>query len=205
MMPEFKEPYHGRVITYGEIGCFMSHYNIWTDVIANNYEKVVVFEDDVRFEPYFRTKMQHLLAEINSLRLDWDLIFLGRKILSGMSEPWLENSNVLLHVNYTYWTLGYMLSHSGANKLIAEEPLTKIVPVDEYLPIMYDKHPKEDWKSFYRNRNLKAFSVQPLFVYPTHYTGEEGYLSDTEDSVVMQVPTCEGLSCDQANNTKDEL
>ena len=31
----------------------------------------------------------------------------------------------------------------------------KMVPVDEYLPIMYDKHPNETWKAFYENRNLR--------------------------------------------------
>ncbi len=29
MLPGFSEPYHGRPLTLGEIGCFMSHYNIW--------------------------------------------------------------------------------------------------------------------------------------------------------------------------------
>lgn len=204
MMPEFEEPYHGRPVTYGEIGCFMSHYNIWRDVLKNYYSKVVVLEDDVRFEPYFRSKMEQLLAEIKTLNLEWDLIFLGRKILHGVSEPWVENSNMLVHVNYTYWTLGYMLSNSGARKLITEGPLSKIIPVDEYIPILYDRHPKENWKGYYKNRNLKAYSVHPLFIFPTHYTGEEGYLSDTEDSLVMQVP------CDLKNSnclpvSKDEL
>jgi len=205
MMPEFKEPYHGRPITYGEIGCFMSHWNVWNDVIKKKYSKVIVFEDDVRFEPYFRSKMQRLLAELEAIKLNWDLIFLGRKILNSVTEPWLENSDMLLHVNYTYWTLGYMLSHTGAQKLVAEEPLSKIIPVDEYLPIMYDRHPREDWKSFYQNRDLKAFSVQPLYIYPTHYTGEDGYLSDTEDSLVMAAPSCGKQNCEQTNATKDEL
>ena len=205
MMPEFKEPYHGRPITYGEIGCFMSHWKVWNDVIEKKYSKVVVFEDDVRFEPYFRSKMQRLLAELDAIKLNWDLIFLGRKILNSVTEPWLENSDMLLHVNYTYWTLGYMLSQTGAQKHVAEEPLSKIVPVDEYLPIMYDRHPREDWKSFYQNRDLKAFSVQPLYIYPTHYTGEEGYLSDTEDSLVMAAPSCGKQNCEPSNATKDEL
>ena len=29
MLPGFSEPYHGRPLKLGEIGCFMSHYNIW--------------------------------------------------------------------------------------------------------------------------------------------------------------------------------
>lgn len=36
----------------------------------------------------------------------------------------------------------------------------------------------------FSSRNLLAFSVEPLLVYPTHYTGDDGYISDTETSVV---------------------
>ena len=35
MLPGFSEPYHGRPLTMGEIGCFMSHYNIWKVVSIN--------------------------------------------------------------------------------------------------------------------------------------------------------------------------
>ena len=158
---------------------------------------------------FFRSKMEQLYSEIETLKLDWDLIFLGRKILNSVTEPWVDNSNLILHVNYTYWTLGYMLSNRGARKLVSEAPLSKMVPVDEYLPIMYDRHPRETWKSYYSNRNLKAFSVHPLFIFPTHYSGEEGYLSDTENSQVMQVP-CQSRNskCNNNNNQpaqKDEL
>ena len=120
--------------------------------------------------------------ELESLDLDWDLIFLGRKILRDVEEPWVSGSQVLVHVNYTYWTLAYMLTGRGAQKLVDEGPLAKMVPVDEYLPIMYDRHPKEEWKSHYVNRDLVAFAVHPQFVHPTHYVGDEGYLSDTEDT-----------------------
>ena len=42
MMPEFFEPYHGRPLTYGEIGCFMSHYNIWSEIVDSDLDIVVV-------------------------------------------------------------------------------------------------------------------------------------------------------------------
>ncbi len=31
----------------------------------------------------------------------------------------------------------------------------------------------------------KAYSIAPLLVYPTHYTGEVGYISDTESSEIV--------------------
>ena len=82
-----------------------------------------------------------------------------------------------------------MLSHRGAEKLIGENPLSKMVPVDEYLPIMYDRHPNVTWKSHYTHRNLIAFSVHPLLLFPTHYTGEVGYVSDTEDTPIINSHT----------------
>ncbi len=32
---------------------------------------------------------------------------------------------------------------------------------------------------------FKAYSIAPLLVYPTHYTGEAGYISDTESSEIV--------------------
>lgn len=36
----------------------------------------------------------------------------------------------------------------------------------------------------FADRDLRAFSVEPLLLYPTHYTGEPGYVSDTETSTI---------------------
>ena len=36
----YKDPFGKRDMTFGEIGCFLSHYYIWEDVIRNNYEQV---------------------------------------------------------------------------------------------------------------------------------------------------------------------
>lgn len=111
--------------------------------------------------------------------------YLGRKRLENVDEPYVEGSDILVKAGYSYWTLGYALSYKGAKKLLDGDPLSKLVPVDEYLPILFDKHPKESYKSHFPQRNLVAFSVAPLLLYPTHYTGEKGYVSDTEDSVIM--------------------
>ena len=49
---------------------------------------------------------------------------------------------MLVHVDYSYWTLCYILSYQGAKKLLKGDPLGKLIPVDEYIPIMFDKHPE---------------------------------------------------------------
>ena len=68
---------------------------------------------------------------------------MGRKILNvDTAEEPVEGSKHMVWAGYSYWTVGYLLSLSGAKKLLEGNPLGKMVPVDEYLPIMYNKHPK---------------------------------------------------------------
>lgn len=101
-------------------------------------------------------------------------------------EPWIDGSRYLVRAGYSYWTLGYALSLRGARKLLKAEPLKKLVPVDEYLPILFDKHPQSTWKNHFPQRDLVALSAAPLLLYPTHYTGDKGYVSDTENSTVIK-------------------
>lgn len=113
--------------------------------------------------------------------------YLGRKRLEDSdSEHPVEGTERLVRAGYSYWTLGYALSRRGAQKLLSGEPLRRLVPVDEYLPIMSDRHPKQEWKEHFPNRNLVVLSASPLLLYPMRYTGEEGYISDTEDSLVVE-------------------
>ena len=66
--------------------------------------------------------------------------YLGRKRLEKDKERLVEGSERLAWPHYSYWTLSYALSNAGAHKLLAQKPLTKMVPVDEFLPIMFDRH-----------------------------------------------------------------
>ncbi|XP_014343974.1 procollagen galactosyltransferase 2 [Latimeria chalumnae] len=190
MLPGYQDPYSGRPLTRGEIGCFLSHYYIWKEVFDRNMDKALVIEDDVRFEPQFKKKILRLMADIEETQLDWDLIYIGRKRMQ-VKRPEKAVSNImnLVEADYSYWTLGYMISFQGSQKLIAAEPLEKMLPVDEFLPVMYNKHPVTKYMEYFEPRDLKAYSVEPLLVFPTHYTGDPGYISDTETSTIWDNET----------------
>ncbi|XP_061490043.1 procollagen galactosyltransferase 2 isoform X2 [Rhineura floridana] len=190
MLPGYQDPYSLRVLTRGEIGCFLSHYYIWKEVMDRELEKILVIEDDVRFEHQFKKKLTKLMDDIERAQLDWELIYIGRKRMQ-VERPEKAVSNVmnLVEADYSYWTLGYAISLQGAQKLIGAEPFSKMLPVDEFLPVMYNKHPVAKYMEYYEPRDLKAFSAEPLLVYPTHYTGQPGYLSDTETSTIWDNET----------------
>ncbi|NXN86105.1 GT252 galactosyltransferase, partial [Bombycilla garrulus] len=190
MLPGYRDPYSSRPLTRGEIGCFLSHYYIWKEVVSRGLQKTLVIEDDVRFEHQFKRKLMKLMDDIEQAQLDWELIYIGRKRMQ-VQEPERAVPNVrnLVEADYSYWTLGYAISFQGAQKLIGAEPFSKMLPVDEFLPIMYNKHPVTKYMEYYESRDLKAFSAEPLLVYPTHYTGQPGYLSDTETSTIWDNET----------------
>ena len=60
-----------------------------------------------------------------------------------VKEPEKAVPNVvnLVEADYSYWTLGYVISLEGAQKLVGADPFGKMLPVDEFLPIIYNKHP----------------------------------------------------------------
>ena len=68
------------------------------------------------------------------------------------------------------------------------------------------KYFSKDWASYYLNRDLKAFAIQPSLVNPTHYTGESGYVSDTEKTPTLNQHWFSELSqhsVDQKINNKN--
>lgn len=41
-------------------------------------------------------------------------------------------------------------------------------------------------KERFSPRDLIGLSAEPLLIYPTHYIGDDGYVSDTEDTLTIQ-------------------
>uniref|UniRef100_A0A8C6YJ80 Cerebral endothelial cell adhesion molecule n=1 Tax=Naja naja TaxID=35670 RepID=A0A8C6YJ80_NAJNA len=183
LLKGYYDPFSGRTLTKGEVGCFLSHHRVWKEIVERGLEKSLVLEDDIRFEAYFKRRLLKLMHELERTQLDWELIYLGRKQVNEKEEAVAEIPNLVVP-EYSYWTLAYVLSRRGAQKLIEARPLSKILPVDEFLPIMYDKHPNEDYKKYFSGRDLRAFSIRPSLAYPSHYAGDAEWTSDTEFSTI---------------------
>ena len=66
---------------------------------------------------------------------------MGRKRGPGAQDDVEKRvTDRIVTATYSYWTIGYLLRGRAAKVLLDEEPLKKLVPVDEYLPIMYGAH-----------------------------------------------------------------
>ena len=78
--------------------------------MSNNAIFLLYVDKSFRFEAFFKDKLEYLLKELATIRDRWDIVYIGRKILHNAVEDWLPGSDQLVTVDYTYWTLAYIIS-----------------------------------------------------------------------------------------------
>ena len=113
-------------LTKGEVGCFLSHWNIWNKCIEKN-ESILVLEDDAILTDKFN------IQEISNL--PYDFVYLGWKEMDKSEEI----DGKLVKPVYPYWTLAYMIRPEAARVLVNDVIKCNIIPVDEYLPTMMNQ------------------------------------------------------------------
>lgn len=146
-----KERLHVRVeaieLTRGGVGCAMSHIHIWEQIAKSDNVKgekyYVVLEDDVYVTHDFDIKFQRYISEVPD---KFDIIYLGTQYYVKYANLYRtsvtthhgehEINSDLPHVKRVlgdhYGTFGYIVSGSGAKKLLANVyPLTQ--QIDSYI------------------------------------------------------------------------
>ena len=131
---KWRDPFKNRRITKGEVGCFISHYKAWQQVLAFN-EPVLILEDDaiIDFYKYKSGKrLEHIVEDHKP-----DLLYLGYNENIPENKD-TEHKDCHL-VRYPYNTHAYILTPEGANELLNSGFHRKIIPVDEVFSAMTDR------------------------------------------------------------------
>jgi GR25 family glycosyltransferase involved in LPS biosynthesis len=120
-----KAIYRGqKPIRSGEFGCLFTHLSILLDARANNYDKILIFEDDVELHSEFNKIASEFLEEVPE---NWDMIYFGANTARNVSV------RVSSRVNLANSLLGghaYAVNRRAYDRLIhllESEPY----PVDE--------------------------------------------------------------------------
>jgi len=162
------EPTWHYHMTMGEIGCAYSHFSIWNKIIKEGIDRVIILEDD------FIVNDPNICEKILELNIEnCDFIYLGRKKFSN-DEIYDTNNKNLVIPTFSYWTIGYIITFSGAKKLVNNYFFNNMIPIDEYLGYMTsDKCLNELQESLllpfkkYKDENkLKAFAFEPPLIKP---------------------------------------
>jgi len=130
-------------LSLGEIGCYMSHRNIWQIMVEQNIEFAVILEDDLVINANF----QQLFSEINTLK-HYDLIKLAdnRSFPAAQKKKITDDFELVNFNTIPNCATGYTLSLNGAKKLLARKVFYRPVDID---------------MQFCKELNLSVYGLQP--------------------------------------------
>lgn len=117
------------ILKLEEMGCLISHYKIIEDAIKNNYERILIFEDDIIFNKDFYLYIKKLES------LKWDIVLLGAsefdpRIFSKASGNFYPPTGI------TCGTFGYAV-HKRIMKKMLDEYSKFTNPADGHLIKLY--------------------------------------------------------------------
>ena len=125
------EKYDNRLLKKGEIGCYMSHYEIYEKEYDLGINDFIIFEDDCRVVDKYWDRVEEVK---NNTPDDWDIIMLGTTHV--FKNKYIKNCKVLYENNFVlkiqgdiYGAHNYIVKRKAVATLIQTKfPIN--VPID---------------------------------------------------------------------------
>ncbi len=121
-------------LTNEEIGVALSHIKVWQKIVDENKSYALILEDDVFFEGIFSNTLNQIWQELpvkHDGDAKFDILYLSfREVAQGLEKVYFSK-NLFRPVRGIWWLSGYVLSYSGAKKLLEELPICG--PVDLWI------------------------------------------------------------------------
>lgn len=148
----FKHDYSYLMTRRGNLGCALSHYNIWTNLVNDDiYNAYVIFEDDVNLASDFQNKLDNFIDQITDQMY---LVYLGltvKKNEFGASREIYQHdtSYNIYPITQHYYeggAFGYIITKKAASILVNGIQYRGIKnAIDDvanmYCPNLYETHP----------------------------------------------------------------
>jgi GR25 family glycosyltransferase involved in LPS biosynthesis len=91
----------------GALGCRDSHLKVIQDAKDNNYERILIFEDDVLFLDNDISLIENTLDQLNEF--DYDIFYLGATVAPNIGFFTQESENIV-KTNFAYTTHSYSIT-----------------------------------------------------------------------------------------------
>ena len=167
------DPFNNRTITLGEIGCGLSHYALWKHIYDNKINRAFIMEDDVIFFDDFNI----MYNKVQTIDFNYDLLYLSRNPLNqyfdciGIEE---DVNEYIVKPKSSYNTHSYIITYECAEKLLQCNFLDHLIPIDDFICIMYDdNYPFKKYSEIFKNfEQIIAYALKKnITTQNTHYYG----------------------------------
>lgn len=161
----WRDPYWKRRTTKGEVGCILSHINLWKKCLVLN-EPIVILEDDIQGSIDYE--------KVESYLNEFDLLYLSRRKFKK-DYIYKEINEELEEPGYCYWTCAYAITPRAAAHLLEYFYENPLIPADEILPLAIGASDISSLSDTWKHPYLKSAAFKIDMVLP------ESDESDTED------------------------
>lgn len=119
-----------RALLPGELGCFGSHYSLWSWLLQSEHQQLVVFEDDAIIDWTFVRMLCKL--DLARLRMNYLRLYAIRTPKLRLKVGSIGGRHLFRMFGYAYGTQGYVITRRGAEQML---PHARMVtwPVDDLL------------------------------------------------------------------------
>ena len=134
----------------GQLGCFLSHFQLWKYIIKSNLDLAIILEDDVKIYNNFN-KIIDTVYENLPVKFDYVHLFIHP---DKQNIQYLEGKDGdIIPAEDNFGTVAYMVSLRGAKRLVKLTELLKIqAPVDRQINFCI------------QHNFLKAFMIKKPFL-----------------------------------------
>lgn len=161
----------GRPMTKGEHGCALSHLRVYEALVKRQDQAVIVLEDDALLSGDLFQVCEEALkhSQFDVLLLGYSKVSARDLCIRNLTEPMISISNVFGHVIGRAYrerrsgTVGYLVTHEGARKLLAAQG--NVVTV------------ADDWP-YFRDKGLSIMHARPSVVLEDFISTESSIATD---------------------------
>lgn len=115
----------------GQLGCFLSHFQLWKHIIKSNIDLAIVLEDDVKIYNNFNKNIDTIYENL-PVKFDYVHLFIHP---DKQNIQYLEGKDGdIIPAEDNFGTVAYIISLRGAKRLVKLTELLKIqAPVDRQI------------------------------------------------------------------------
>lgn len=165
-------------VTPGEIGCTVSHLDVWRRFLDSDKSTALILEED-----FISVKKVGNLLETIPSDYNWELLYLGR---NKVKDDIAEVGDSFVVPGYSYTSHAYVVTREGAHKLYYGKLQQDIIPLDEYLPAKYGQHPRQDIARIFEG-NVRALATKETYIGQTSNanTSTVGHPTSTHTNITL--------------------
>ena len=131
---------NGNKIRKGQIACCYSHLKLLQDAVDNNYQTILLLQDDVYCDSVGQLKKEiEKFHDLIQKHNDFDLYYVGKQKVYPLLEEARFRDTFFLETEYCYNAHCLIFSRECCQKLLRTKIWDYIVPFDEFLPLCFGK------------------------------------------------------------------